>query len=58
LKVFNCGAGKDGENQLKTYYIESRRKGTFYVQCNEGRPNGFFAYCGATCYLNMLLKER
>jgi hypothetical protein len=49
---------KDAENQLQKYYIDSRRKGTSYIQYNEGRLTGFATYCVTNIYLSTLLKEK
>jgi hypothetical protein len=43
--------------KIKKYYKESRKKGTYYVQQNEGRFTGLVTCCEGTGFRNTLLKE-
>jgi hypothetical protein len=60
-----CGAGEGWRRsagpimcEMKKYYIESRQRGIWYIQENEGRLTGLVTSCIGTACQNMLLKER
>jgi hypothetical protein len=43
---------------VKEYYVESRRKGTSYMPCYEGRLTRLITSCVGILFCNTLLKER